>query len=140
MKTGIKTYNCREVIVTLGSHIVSGYAEDSFVTVEEVGEGTSAVCGCDGVHSRSTDPDRSVNVKIALNQTSSSNKYLNNLLRLDRDTGEGVVPLMITDLRGGVLIHADQAYVKKRPSTVYGKGTQNREWELGTGDCDIIEE
>ena len=32
MKTGIKTYNCREVIVTLGSHIVSGYAEDSFVT------------------------------------------------------------------------------------------------------------
>lgn len=136
----IKTYNSREVIVTLGTHIVSGYAEDSFVTIEDAGEGITSVCGCDGEHSRSMDPNRAANVKIVLNQTSESNKYFNTLRKLDRDTGEGIVPLMITDLRGGLLAHADEAYIKKRPSTVYGKATQNREWEIMTGDCEVDDE
>lgn len=136
----LKTYNCREVIVTLGSRVIDGFADDSFVTIEPAGEGTSSVCGCDGEHSRSMDPNKSVNVKIVLNQTSDSNKFMNQLLKLDQDTGEGIVPLMITDLRGGLLAHADEAYIKKRPSTVYGKNTQNREWEIATGDCVIDEE
>lgn len=136
----LKTYSCRDVIVTLGTHVVTGFAEDSFVTIEDAGEGISSVCGCDGEHSRSMDPNRAANVKIVLNQTSDSNKYFNKLRKLDRDTGEGIVPLMITDLRGGLLAHADEAYIKKRPSTVYGKTTQNREWEIMTGDCEIDEE
>ena len=139
-KVGVKTYNCREVIMTFGTHIISGFAEDSFITIDPAGEGTTAVCGCDGEHSRSMDPNRSANIKISLNQTSDSNKYLNKILKLDSETGLGILPLMITDLRGGLLAHAEQAYIKKRPSTVYGKATQNREWEFGTGDCEIIEE
>lgn len=136
----VKTYNCREVIVTFGSKIIDGFADDSFVTIEAAGEGTSSVCGCDGEHSRSMDPNRAMNVKISLNQTSDSNKYLNKMLKLDQETGEGILPLMITDLRGGLLAHADEAWIKKRPSTVYGKTTQNREWEIATGDCVIDEE
>lgn len=136
----VKTYNCRDVIVTLGTKILDGFAEDSFITIEAAGEGTSSVCGCDGEHSRSMDPNRSMNVKIVFNQTSDSNKYMNKLLKLDQETGEGIVPLMITDLRGGLLAHADEAWIKKRPSTVYGKTTQNREWEIATGDCVIDEE
>ena len=136
----VKTYNCRDVIITLGTKILDGFAEDSFVTIEAAGEGTSSVCGCDGEHSRSMDPNRAMNVKVVFNQTSDSNKYMNKLLKLDQETGEGIVPLMITDLRGGLLAHADEAYIKKRPSTVYGKTTQNREWEIMTGDCEIDEE
>ena len=136
-KVGVKTYNCRDVIMTFGSHIITGYAEDSFVTIEPAGEGVSSVCGCDGEHSRSMDPNRAANIKISLNQTSASNKYLNKILKLDSETGEGIFPIMISDLRGGLLAHAEEAHIKKRPSTVYGKTTQNREWEFGTGDCEI---
>lgn len=140
MKTGIKTYDCRKVIVTVGSHIVSGFAEDSHITIEPAGEGITSVCGCDGEHSRSMDPNRSSNIKIVLNQTSSSNKFFNKMLNADQETGEGMLPMLITDLRGGLLAHAEQAYIKKRPSTVYGKATQNREWEFATGDCEVSED
>ena len=30
----VKTYNPKEVLIALGSHIVTGYAEDSFVSIE----------------------------------------------------------------------------------------------------------
>lgn len=136
----LKTYNCAEIIITLGTHVVGGYADDSFVTIDDAGEGISSVCGCDGEHSRSMDPNKGAVVKVVLNQTSDSNKYFNSLLKLDRQTGAGIVPLMITDLRGGMLAHAEQAYIKKNPSRVYGKVTQNREWEIITADCEIDEE
>lgn len=135
-KVGVKTYDCRKVIVTYGGSIITGFAEDSFVSIEPNGEGTTHVVGCDGEVSRSLDPDRTFNVKIALNQTSDSNSYLRKIYKMDRITGTGILPLLITDLRGGVIFQADQAWIKRHPSTVWGKSTQNREYEFGTGESD----
>lgn len=35
---GITTYNPLMVKVALGTHMVTGYAEDSFITIEEISE------------------------------------------------------------------------------------------------------
>ena len=34
----VKTYNPKKVIIALGSHVVSGYADDSFITIESSGD------------------------------------------------------------------------------------------------------
>ena len=54
----VKTYNSRQVIITLGTHAVSGLADDSFVTIEEKGEGVLSKTGCDGEIARAIDPNK----------------------------------------------------------------------------------
>ena len=67
----VTTYNPKEVTCALGNHIMSGFADDSFITVEPAGDGTSYVSGADGEIARSIDPSKIYTVKIALLQASS---------------------------------------------------------------------
>ena len=48
MSKKIKTYNPKEVTVSCGSHIVEGFADDSFITIEFNGDGITKKVGCDG--------------------------------------------------------------------------------------------
>ena len=52
----VTTYNPRKVTCALGRHIVSGFADDSFISIESDGDGTSSVGGADGEVARSIDP------------------------------------------------------------------------------------
>ena len=53
----IKTYNPKEVTIALGNHIVAGYADDSFITIDPNGDGVTKKVGCDGEIVRSISPD-----------------------------------------------------------------------------------
>lgn len=132
----IKTYNPKEVVVSAGAHIVSGFADDSFITIEANGDGITKKVGCDGEIARSVSPDGTAKVKIVLLQTSDSNSYFNQKVDEDRETGDGIFPLLIKDLKGGLVFSTEAAWCTKKASAVRGKETNNREWELDTGDCD----
>lgn len=132
----IKTYNPKEVVVSAGTHIVSGFADDSFITIEANGDGITKKVGCDGEIARSVSPDGTAKVKIVLLQTSDSNSYFNQKVDEDRETGDGLFPLLIKDLKGGLVFSTEAAWCTKKASAVRGKETNNREWEIDTGDCD----
>ena len=53
----VKTYNSRLVTVALGTHSVTGFADDSFITVEPLGDGVTSKSGCDGEVARAVDPN-----------------------------------------------------------------------------------
>lgn len=133
----IKTYNPKEVMISVGGCIVSGYAEDSFVTIEPNAQGTQKIVGCDGEIARALDPDNTYKVRIALLQTSDANSYLQSMRDLDYATGEGMFPIIVKDLRGGTLFQAEQAWVTRSSGRVFGRTNQNREWELDTGAATI---
>ena len=135
----MNTYNPREVLCTLGSHIVTGYADDSFITIEEKGDGISSKTGCDGEVVRAIDPNRQYTVKIAMLQYSDSNKFLQEQYAKDKENGDGTFPILIKDLKGGLVFSADFAWVQKGPSRAYGKETNNREWTLDTSEGTIAE-
>ncbi len=137
--SAIKTYNSRQVIIALGSHTASGLADDSFVTIEEKGEGVLSKTGCDGEVSRAIDPCEQYTVKLAFLQMSDTNKFLQSKYQLDKSTGDGLFPILIKDLKGGVLFSADAAWVQKQPSRVWGKDTNNREWTIETGPATLTE-
>ena len=130
-----KTYNPKEVSIAFGSHIVTGFADDSFVVIESNGDGVTKKVGCDGEIARAISPDGTYKVKVTLLQTSDSNSYLQERYDQDRENGEGTFPILIKDLKGGLVFSAEDAWVIKPASRTLGKETNNLEWELDTGDA-----
>lgn len=135
----VKTYNPKEVTIACGSHIVTGTADDSFISIEANGDGITKKVGCDGEIVRAVSPDSTYKLKITLLQTSSSNTYFSNMADLDRDTGDGMFPVLIKDLKGGLVFSSDAAWVTKKASVTRGKDSNNREWEIDTGDAVLTE-
>ena len=133
------TYDAKKVVMVCGSHTITGYADDSFLVIEPKGEGILAKSGCDGEVARAIDPDSRSSIKITLLQNSQSNAWLQAMHNKDRKTGEGILPVLIKDLRGGLVLSADSAWVLKAPSRTFGKDTNNREWTIETGPSETTE-
>ncbi|MFG6334511.1 MAG: DUF3277 family protein [Lachnospiraceae bacterium] len=131
----IFTYNCSKVKIALGTHAVTGYAEDSFVVIEPLDGGVTSKAGCDGEIVRSVDPNERVTVKITLLQSSPTHKFLLNKYKQDKKDGGGAFPILINDLTGKEKVSADSAWVAKLPSKTNGKDSQNKEWVLETGQA-----
>lgn len=135
----VKTYSANQIVIVCGNHIVTGYADDSFVTIEPNGESVTSVVGCDGEVGRAVNPDKTSKIKLSLLQTSASNAFFTQMWNNDRKDGSGVFPLLIKDLGGGLVCSADSAWVSTAPTRTFGKGLNNREIQLATGACEIIE-
>lgn len=130
----VTTYNPRKVTCSLGNHIVTGYADDSFIEIEYAGDGTSYVVGADGETARSIDPSKVHTVKLALLQTSRSNSYLQKMYDKDQKDGTGTFPVNINDLIGNEKFTGGVAWVTKPATWSRGKTQGNREWEIVVGE------
>lgn len=130
---GVKTYNPKKVTCALGRHIVSGFADDSMITVEFAGDGTSYVAGADGEIVRSIDPSEIYTLKLALQQTSKTNAYLQKMYDKDKKDGSGTFSVNINDILGKEKFVGGIAWVTKPASFVRGKTQNNREWEIVIG-------
>lgn len=135
----IKTYNPKEVIVSLGTHIVTGYAEDSFVTIDPAGDGVTKKVGCDGEIVRSVSPNDTYTVKLSLLMSSETNSWLQSKVDQDIKSGDGMFPILVKDLKGGMVFSTDAAWAIKTASRGFGKEAGNREWELHTGSGKLTE-
>ena len=139
MGKAVKTYNPKELTMALGNHIAGGYAEDSFITIDPNGDGITKKVGCDGEIVRSVSPDDTSIVKLSVLQTSATNSWLQERFNQDRETGDGMFPILIKDLKGGMVFSAESAWVAKPASRGYGKEASNREWEIHTGSSTLHE-
>lgn len=135
----IKTYNPKEITMAFGNHIVTGYADDSFVSIDPNGDGITKKVGCDGEIVRSINPDDTYIVKITVLQTSDTNSFLQQKLAQDRKTGDGMFPILIKDLKGGMVFSTEAGWVIRDASRGYGKESGNREWEIHTGSGELTE-
>lgn len=124
------TYNPKKVTCSLGNHIVSGFADDSMITVEFAGDGTSYVSGADGEVVRSIDPSEIYTVKLAVLQTSPTNAFLQNMFDKDKKDGNGTFNININDILGKEKFVAEVGWVTKPASFVRGKTQNNGEWEI----------
>lgn len=135
------TYNCKQIMIALGGHSVSGsgLAEDNFVGYEKNGDGTTTKYGCDGEIVRSIDPNGSYKVTLSLLYSSPTNGYLQNQYNKDQASNDGYFPIMIKDLMGKTLFQAEYAWVAKPGSRQFGKEAPNMEWEIQTGEATAVE-
>ena len=130
----VTTYNPKKITCALGRHMVSGYADDSFITIEPAGDGTSYFIGADGEIARSIDPSSVFTVKLSLLQASSTNGYLQKMYDKDKKEGTGTFSVNIADLLGNEKFVGGVAWVTKPASWARGKAQGNREWEIVVGE------
>lgn len=130
----IYTYNPKKVTLALGTHMVSGYADDSFINIEPAGDGTTYKVGADGEVVRSIDPNKVFTVTLSVLQNSRTNQFLNNKLAEDQENGTGLFPISIVDILGKEEFTGAQAWVSKPATWARGKESNNREWEIIVAD------
>lgn len=130
MSNRITSYDAKKVTIAAGYHNVTGFAEDSFVNIEQSGDGVTAVQGCDGEIARSIPVSTLYTVKITLLQNSKSNDYFEKMCKMDRQSGNGIFPITISDILGGQKFAASQGWVTKIAPFSRGKDQKTREWEI----------
>lgn len=130
MSNRLTTYNPRKVTCSLGNHIASGFADDSFISIEPAGDGTSVMVGADGEVIRSVDPNDLNTLKLSLLQSSKTNAFLNKMYKKDLKDGTGTFSVNITDKMGGDRFSGAIGWVNKPASWGRGKAATNREWEI----------
>lgn len=130
-----RTYDSKQVIITIGAHVVTGYAEDTFVNIEENGDGMSQTVGANGEVARSVSQNRTCNITLTLQQTSPSNDVLSALVDADRLTGDGLFSVAIADLRGSTVLTDSNSFIPKKAASGFGNAVGTREWTITTSNA-----
>lgn len=106
---------------TIGVDIAEGFA-DNFIEAKYNSDQWVSKTSHDGkVHSRAKVLDRSGTLKMRFNYLSPTVKRLRRLAALDYKTGEGIVPIMFTNVADGIVeIKGVDCYITKIPDKTYG--------------------
>ena len=134
----VRTYDPKQVLVIIAGIPMSGFADGTFVTVERTSDTFTKVSGADGIISRAKTNDRSGSLKFTAAQTSPSNDALSAIAVEDEISNSGVVPVLIKDNSGRSVFVSAFGWVKKPPTSEFGKEITNREWTLDLADLDVF--
>lgn len=129
-----KNYDPKSVVLTLGTHIVSGYADGTFITAARNNQMFTLQSGASGETSRSKSSDFSGTLELVLMQTSISNDFLQSKASLDELNNAGKFTVGLLDENGTTIISAVEAWVQQQPSVEFGKELSERTWTLETGE------
>lgn len=133
----VATYDPGKVIISFGPVVLQEYAEDSFVTVHRDSPLYTKKMGADGEGARSRSQDQSGSIKVRLLASSPSNDYLTQQAELDHATGQGILPLIVTDALGTSYAHSEQAWVAVMPDMEKAKEIGEVEWEFQSLHIDL---
>lgn len=134
----LHSYSPKLIVFTFGATVVSGFADGTFVSLTELGDGTQSEAGADGEVARAMSTDPRIGIKITLQQTSFSNDELSWYYTADKESGGmSPQPIMLKDLRGTTLA-SGVGWIVKKPDSDYSKSIETREWEFeGVGKVHI---
>lgn len=126
----LKTYSPDDIKVIFGAiPIDSGLADGTFVSISPMTDGVSSEAGADGEVARALSLDPRFTVTLTLQQTSAHNTALAAAFQADQVSGDGAVPMTITDLRGQTLL-AGTAWITQQATASFSKGVESREWNI----------
>lgn len=134
-----KDYDPKKVTITVGTHIVEGFADGTFVTVSRNNQTWNTVSGASGEHGRSKSNDRSGTIELTIMQTSASNDVLSSFMALDETSSNGgKFPFKLIDAHGKTAVATVEAWIQQPPSVEYGKELGDRSWTLEAGDIEFF--
>ena len=130
----VRPYDPRKILISLGPHVVTGYADGTFVNIEAHGDGVSKEVGADGEVVRSIDPDETATVTISVQYGSPTIAFCQQAYDRDRKTsGEGSFPILIKDLKGNLVFSSEDAWVQNSIPREFAKTGTGREISIETG-------
>lgn len=135
-----REYNPKEIslIVGLTNHLVSGFHEGAFLSIEYDVDNFKDLVGADGEGVRVNTNNFAAKITITLLQTSLSNSVLSILSNADRKLGKSAFPLTMKDNLGSTVNFAAQVWVMKMPTQSYDTTPSPRVWVLRTLQLDAF--
>jgi len=128
MATDFATYDPALVSVVFGPKILTGFAQDSIVTVERLNDTWTDQVGARGYVSRARNADRRGTITVVFDQTSQSNDDLSAIMLQDELNSTGVYPILVRDASGTSVASGASAWLT-RPATIeMGNGILGRQW------------
>jgi hypothetical protein len=134
----VRTYDPKQVVITVGGVPMSGFADGTFLLVDRDEDAFSKVTGADGATTRVKSNNRGGSLTLTLKQSSPSNDVLSSFANLDELSNAGVVPILVRDLSGNSVYFSATGWIRKYPSSEFGKELNNREWVLDLADMDVF--
>lgn len=128
----MKSYDPSQVVLTIGSILVTGFAKGTMITVEHDVDSYELEVGSDGEGCRTKSANRAGRIKFRLMQSADCNSQLSALHVADRATGSGLVPAGVKDLSGSSLAGCEQGYLERIPTAEFSDTLGEREWSFRT--------
>ena len=135
---GVRTYSPSAVSVVYAAKLITGFADDTAVTIERMTDTWSDQIGTDGYVTRSRTNDQRGTITINLTQSSPSNDDLQALATADELTGNNAAPILVRDASGRTIASGDTAWVTKPPANDFGRSIVNRTWVLHVATLSIF--
>ncbi len=129
-------YSPRKVTMIWNNILIRGYGDGTFINAARGADAWSIKVGAHGDGAWIQNHDESGLVTVQLLPESSCNDELSLKARLDRDFGNGAGDLLIKDLNGRTVVHADSARIMKPSDVAYSKDGELREWVFGCMQMD----
>lgn len=131
------TYDPAQHAISFAGNILSGFAEDSLVEIEQDNDTFSYTPSADGPGARARNRDEQVTITVRLLKTSMSNDILSALHAADKLKGAGIGLFALKDLAGATTFSGN-AWVQKPPNIVIGTEIDTYEWTLKCAKPDIF--
>lgn len=133
----IKTFDPNQVTVIAGDFIISGFADDVFITVDRVDETYDVSRNVHGTNSlRVKKNNNDATITLTLSQDSESNDVFSNFYVAGRFGLPDRFTLMITDNKNKTQFKSQDAWVQQVPSGTFANTFQNRSWTIMASNLD----
>jgi hypothetical protein len=124
-----KNMSFRNVSAIFGIIEIQGFAEgDDVISITQEADQFSDIAGAKGDVVRTQSSDNRCTVTIKLLQTASSNKDLLAAYNVDKESGVGVVPMIIEDKEAGETYVINNAWITKIPDVTRGANPNSMDW------------
>ena len=138
-----KTFDPNQLTVTFTSiginHIGTGFAKDTFVSVEWDEDLFNDDMDANGNLIRYKINNYNAKFTLSLNQASITNNVLSTFMNLDKSLATGgAFGLMIKDNNGDSLITSAYSYILTLPTVTFGTTASNRDWVIRMSDAQIF--
>lgn len=135
----MKTYDPKDYPLVFNGILIEGFADGTFITIEETAPGFSSTVGAYGdvVHARSW--DRRGTCRFTVQQTSEVNKRLSDMYNADRDgVVSGVGEFSLSSKNGDTLHQGSKARLVASPPGTFDATPGTREWTIEIADLQMV--
>ena len=133
----VKSFVFADVDLIINGIRISGFSEDSEITIGRNNPIWTDGVGSDGEGYRGKSSDKSGICTFNLLQTSASNDVLSQLAKQDEDFGTGIGDFMLKDRSGRSLYQAETGWLENYAEAAFGKEKNDREWVWKTNELDV---
>ena len=130
MDTAVRTYDSKECNLVVGSVVITGHAEGTWISAERAEDDFTEHVGAHGEVALAESNNFTGEITFTLEATSPSNAYLYELSK--RRGSRAIVDATIVDANeyGGILIGSEQCRVRRPANWESGPEITQREWTL----------